>query len=78
MAEINYLKSFSGSERQFAESFQGLNYAHNAPIQLYLRGYSKAYEKTYTGVYIKQYSKEYIKHYSKEYEGSFHKEYIRL
>jgi hypothetical protein len=78
VAEINFLKSFLGSERQFAESYQGLNYAHNAPIQLYLRGYSRAYEKTYTGIYIQQYTKEYINQYSKEYEGTYNKEYIGL
>ena len=75
MAEINFLKSFSGSERQFAESFQGINYVHNAPAQLYLTGYSKAYEKTYTGVYVKQYTAEYQKQYSKEYEGTYNKQY---
>jgi hypothetical protein len=76
VAEINYTKSFLGSERQFAESYQGHNYVHNTPAKIYLSGWSKAYTKTYIGQYTKSYSKSYLAQYSKEYEGSFNKTYL--
>ena len=77
MAEINYLKSFIGNtERDFAQSYEGINYVHNAPLQIYLRGYIKHYQKEYEGTYIKQYSGDYIKHYQKEYAGTYTKLYL--
>ena len=75
MAEINYLKSYTGStERDFAQSFEGIHSA--TPALIYLRGYVKAYQKEYSGIYIKQYSGDYIKHYQKEYEGTYTKLYL--
>ena len=75
MAEINYLKSYTGNtERDFAQSFEGIRSA--SPALIYLSGYIKSYQKEYSGVYIKQYSGDYIKHYQKEYAGTYTKLYL--